>query len=75
LYSCRKSHVDKWESELSAGDQVLHGYYYEQVVSSSATREKYQSISAGKNVIYICSEMAATDTFVMEDSLHRRILK
>jgi len=26
----RKSHVDNWGSEFSAGDQV-HGYYYEQV--------------------------------------------
>jgi len=27
----RKSHVDNWGSEFSAGDQVLHGYNYEQV--------------------------------------------
>jgi len=27
----RKSHVDQWGSEFSAGDQVLHGYYYEQI--------------------------------------------
>jgi len=26
----RKSHVDKWGSQKSPGDQVIHGYYYEQ---------------------------------------------
>jgi len=26
-----KSHVDKWGSEFSAGDQVLHDYYYEYI--------------------------------------------
>ena len=48
----RKSHVDKWGSEFSAGDQVLHGYYYEQVENDFLHQrlvKKYQSNSAGQN--------------------------
>jgi len=45
-------------------------------LSSPATREKnIKAKVPDKTVIYFCSEMAATETFVMEDSLHRRILK
>jgi len=74
----RKCHVDKWGSEFSAGDEVLHGYYYEQVGNDFLHQRLVKKIKAlvpAKRIIYICSEMAATDTFVMQDSLHRRILK
>jgi len=74
----RKSHVDKWGSEFSAGNQVLNGYYYEQEGNDFLYQRLVKKIKAtvqAKPVIYCCSEMAATDTFVMEESLHRRILK
>jgi len=75
----RKSHVDNWGLEFSAGDQVLHAYYYEQIGNDFLHQRlvnKYQSNTVpAKTVIYTCSKMAATDTFVMENSLHRRILK
>jgi len=76
LVQLRKSHVDKKGSEFSSGDQVLHGYYYEQVENDFLHQRPVKNIKATvptKSVIYICSEMA--DTLVMEDSLHRRILK
>ena len=47
-----KSHVDRWGSEFSAGDQVLHGYYYEQVGNDFLHQrlvKKYQSNSAEQN--------------------------
>ena len=56
--------------EFSAGD---HGYYYEQVENDFLHQRLVKNFKATvptKSVIYICSEMAATDTFVMEDSLN-----
>jgi len=61
----RKSHVDKWGSGFSSGDQVIHGYYYEQVGNDFLHQRLVKNIKATvptKSVIYICSEMAATDT-------------
>jgi len=59
----RKSHVDKWGSEFSPGDQVIHGYYYEQVGNDFLHQRHVKNIKAtapAKSVIYICSEVAAT---------------
>jgi len=66
----RKSHVDNWGSEFSAGDQVLHSYYYERVGNDFLHQRLVKNIKAtravpAKTVIYICSEMAATDTYKM----------
>ena len=68
----------KWGSEFGAGDQVLHGYYHEQVGKDFLHQRLVKNTKAtvpATSVIYICSEMAATDTFVVEESLHRRNLK
>ena len=46
LYSCRKSHVDKWGSEFSAGDQILHGYYYKQVGNDFIHQRLVKNIKA-----------------------------
>jgi len=74
----RKAHVDKWGSEFRPGDKVIHGYYYEQVGNDFLHQRLVKHIKTtvpAKSVIYICSEMVATDTFVMQDSLHGRILR
>jgi len=72
----RISYVDKWGSEFSAGDQVLHSYYYDKEGNDFLyQRLLVKNIKAtvlAKSVIYICSKMAATDTFVKQDSLHRQ---
>ena len=65
----RESHVDKWGgSEFSPGDQVLNGCYYEQEGNDFLHQrlvKKYQSNTVpAKTVIYFCSEMAATDTYI-----------
>jgi len=73
-----KSHIDKWGSEFSPGDQVIHGYYYKQVGNDFLHQQLVKNIKAtvpAKSVIYIYSEMAATDTFVIKDLLYRGILK
>ena len=46
IVQLRKSHVDKWESEFSAGDQVLHGYYYEQVGNDFLHQRLVKNIKA-----------------------------
>jgi len=72
--SCR--HVGIWVQSWLSSITWLLLWTRRDWLSTSATREKNQSNSAGQNCnFYFCSEMAATDTFVMEDSLHRRILK
>ena len=75
----RKPHQDKWGGFFEAGDEVIHGNYFQakdKTLLNQILIKRNKATVPAHSIVYICSELdLCNGTIHLNDSLHRRILK